>query len=170
MSTVYSKNTLLPISSDSLTRWPLIHADISVSTSHVANTSFFHDINIEYLCLAGLGMASCDLHFGPQNSFDHIQISRVVCDHPLDMYGWIDIADIGLVHLTRRLDIGNNHLAVFQGWRLESTDAATIVHRAKFKPCILYFPCRAFSDKKMPKPPRQVSRFKTLIRAIRRFG
>ncbi|EPS93732.1 hypothetical protein FOMPIDRAFT_1055712 [Fomitopsis schrenkii] len=171
MSTVNSKTALCSASSDSLARWPILRANLSVSTGHAADDTFFHAINIEYLCLAGLGMSTCDMRLGPLNSFQHVRFTKVVwASRPLDMYGWMDVSDIGLFHLTRQLNVGNLEIFVFQGWFLESANIAALSHRAELKPCIIYLPRDVFSSKTLPKPMRQISRLKAFWQAIHRFG
>lgn len=151
MSTSNSHNSLTTVSDDPLAKWPTLHADLYAERDHNPDPGFFRSIPLEDLCLVGLGMTTCDMRLGPQRSFDNIHILRMsFSNRPLDQFGWVNIPNAGLVHLTRSLPNADSDIRAFQGWRLPSYEVAIFHHNAEFKPCIIFIPRRLFAT----KPPR----------------
>ena len=87
------------VSDNLLVKWPVLYANIYTKCNHHPNPGFFCSIMLEDLCLAGLGLTTCDLHLGPNWIFDNIHIlhsSFVTC--PLNTFRWVNIPHAGLVH------------------------------------------------------------------------
>lgn len=160
-----SQATLLSTLPHPLAKWPIIQADLTVVSEVAPEQEHFPNIGVEYLCLAGLSMVTCDMRLGPSRSFDHIRFNQVAyASRLLNTYGWIDVQDAGLIHLTRPLRAADSENLMFQGWRLDSYEDAITTHRAIFKPCVVELPCQLF----LASPPT-APRYLAVVRRMHNF-
>ena len=156
MSTISSFTSLTTVSDDPLAKWPILYADLYAERDHNPDPGFFRSVPLEDLCLVGLGLTTCDLRLGPNRTFDNIHILRSsFSTRPLDTFGWINIPNAGLIHLTRALPSIDHDIRTFQGWRLPSFEAAMQQHRADFTPCVIFIPRRLFVSKTPAAAPRE---------------
>ena len=160
-----SQATLLSTLPHPLAKWPIIQADLTVVSEVAPEQEHFPNIGVEYLCLAGLSMVTCDMRLGPSRSFDHIRFNQVAyASCLLNTYRWIDIQDAGLIHLTRPLRAADSENLMFQGWRLDSYEDAITTHHTIFKPCVVELPCLLF----LASPPT-APRYLAVVRSLSKF-
>ena len=140
-----SQATLLSTLPHPLAKWPIIQADLTVVSKVAPEQEHFPNISIEYLCLAGLSMVTCDMRLGPSHSVDHIHFNQVAyASRLLDTFRWIDVQNTGLIHLTCPLRSADSKNFTLQGWHLDSYEDAITSHCTIFKPCIVELPCHLF--------------------------
>lgn len=117
MSTISSYASLTTVSNDLLAKWPALHANLYVKCDHNPDLGVFWSIPLKDLCLAGLGLTTCDLHLSLDRTSDNIHIlCTAYVTYPLDISRWINIPNAGLVHLTCTLPLIDHNVQMFQGW------------------------------------------------------
>ena len=92
------------MSNNPLAKWPILHTNLYTEHDYNPELGFFQSALLKDLCLARLGLTTYNMHLNPDRVFNNIHILHMShVTQPLDNYGWINIPNEGLVHLTYAL-------------------------------------------------------------------